>query len=104
MSHCILLILGSEAFAKAVALQLQSRVQVGLHANIDSFLDQSDCDRSLSSDFLCQSESSLLLFILHYICWIATRFGSQSKICENQEINLKQCLYSSFFVKYGYIE
>lgn len=53
---------------------------------------------------LLHFKSSLLLFILHYICWIATRFGSQSKICENQEINLEQCLYSSFFVKYGYIE
>ncbi len=55
VSHAVLLILGSEALCEAVALELQSGVQVGLHANVYSFLNQGNSDRSLSSDLLGQS-------------------------------------------------
>lgn len=54
VSHAVLLILGSEALCEAVALELQSGVQVGLHANVYSFLNQGNSDRSLSSDLLGQ--------------------------------------------------
>ena len=54
VSHAVLLILGSEALCEAVALELQSGVQVGLHANVYSFLNQRNSDRSLSSDLLGQ--------------------------------------------------
>ena len=54
VSHAVLLVLGSEALCKDIALELQSRVQVGLLTNVDSFLDQRNSDRSLSSDLLSE--------------------------------------------------
>ena len=54
VSHAVLLVLGSEALCENVALELQSGVQVNLLADIDSFLNERNSNRSLSCDLLSE--------------------------------------------------